>query len=150
VYNAPAGYWSIAALLKGASTSLSAGDATFMCGLQEAVTQVEVDGGTVLLVAYDYPVTGLLDKCRHFDHPLAIALRLSEVAEYKVLGTIELNDSDKESKTSRCRNVSLEPLREASPIGCGLPLVEALARRARMQIFMPYLRDEVFRVVVSH
>lgn len=150
VYNAPAGYWSIAALLKGASTSLSAGDATFMCGLQEAVTQVEVDGGTVLLVAYDYPVTGLLDKCRHFDHPLAIALRLSEVAEYKVLGTIELNDSDKESKTSRCRNVSLEPLREALPIGCGLPLVEALARRARMQIFMPYLRDEIFRVVVSH
>ena len=150
VYNAPAGYWSIAALMKGASTSLSAGDATFMCGLQEAVAQVEVDGGTVLFVAYDYPAPYPLDECRHFDYPLALALRLGEVAEYKVLGTLELKGLDKDTKVSRCRNVSLEPLREALPIGCGLPLIEALARRARMQLIMPYLRDKKFLVTVSH
>lgn len=150
VYNAPAGYWSIAALMKGASTSLSAGDASFMCGLQEAITQVEVDGGTVLFVAYDYPVSGLLDKCRHFDYPLAIAFRLGETAEYKVLGTVELNGAQKDTKVSRCRNVSLEPLRKALPIGVGLPLVEALARRARMQVVMPYLRGREFCVIISH
>ena len=150
VYNAPAGYWSIAALMKGASTSLSAGDASFMCGLQEAITQVEVDGGTVLFVAYDYPVSGLLDKCRHFDYPLAIAFRLGETAEYKVLGTVELNGAQKDTKVSRCRNVSLEPLRKALPIGAGLPLVEALARRARMQVVMPYLRGREFCVIISH
>ena len=150
VYNAPAGYWSIAALMKGASTSLSAGDASFMCGLQEAITQVEVDGGTVLFVAYDYPVSGLLDKCRHFDYPLAIAFRLGETAEYKVLGTVELNGAQKDTKVSRCRNVSLEPLRKALPIGVGLPLVEALARRARMQVVMPYLRGGEFCVIISH
>ena len=150
VYNAPAGYWSIAALMKGASTSLSAGDASFMCGLEEAITQVEIDGGTVLFVAYDYPVSGLLDKCRHFDYPLAIAFRLGETAEYKVLGTVELNGAQEDTKVSRCRNVSLEPLREALPIGVGLPLVEALARRARMQVVMPYLRGREFCVIISH
>jgi len=150
VYNAPAGYWSIAALMKGASTSLSAGDASFMCGLQEAITQVEVDGGTVLFVAYDYPVSGQLDKCRHFDYPLAIAFRLGDAAEYKVLGTVELKGVQKDVKVSRCRNISLEPLHEASPIGFGLPLVEALARRARMQVVMPYLRGEEFCVTISH
>jgi hypothetical protein len=150
VYNAPAGYWSIASLMSGASTSLSAGDATFMCGLQEAVTQVRVDGGTVLFVAYDFPAPQLLDGCRHFDYPLAIAMRLGEVAEYKVLGTLALEGTDKDAKQSNCRNVSLESLRNASPVGSGLPLVEALARRARMQVILPYLRDESFRVSVSH
>lgn len=150
VYNAPAGYWSIAALMKGASTSLSAGDATFMCGLQEAITQVEVDGGTVLFVAYDYPVSGLLDKCRHFDYPLAIAFRLGDTAEYKVLGTAKLKGAQEDIKVSRCRNISLEPLREALPIGAGLPMAEAIARRARMQVVTPYLRGEDFCVTISH
>ncbi|HED33708.1 MAG TPA: hypothetical protein ENJ08_05740 [Gammaproteobacteria bacterium] len=150
VYNAPAGYWSIASLMSGASTSLSAGDASFMCGLQEAVTQVEVDGGTVLYVAYDYPAPDMLDASRHFDYPLAIALRLGAEAEYKVLGTLALESQEKETIQSNCRNVSLEPLRKASPIGSGLPLVEALVRRARMQVVLPYLQNAKFRVSISH
>lgn len=150
VYNAPAGYWSIASLMRGPSTSLSAGDATFMCGLQEAVTQVEVEGGTLFYVAYDYPAPQLLDSCRHFDYPLAIAMRLGEEAEYKVLGTLTLEDIDKAADESNCRNVSLELLRKSSPVGSGLPLIEALVRRARMQIIMPYLRDGKFRVSISH
>jgi len=150
VYNAPAGYWSIASLIRGASTSLSAGDATFMCGLQEAVSQVEADEGTVLFVAYDFPAPQILDEHRHFDYPLAIAMRLSEVAEHKVLGTLALKGLEGDEKISSCRNVSLEPLRKSSPIGSGLPLIEALSRKARMQVIMPYLRDEKFRVSVSH
>ncbi len=150
VFNAPAGYWSIASLMSGPSTTLSAGDATFMCGLQEAITQVETDGNTVLFVAYDYPASQLLDKYRHFDYPLAIAMRLGGTAEHKVLGTLSLTGLYKESDVSECRNVSLEPLRKASPIGMGLPLVEALSRKARMQVILPYLRNEKFRVLTSH
>lgn len=153
VHNAPSAYWSIASLMRGATTSLSAGDATFMCGLQEAVTQVEVDGGTVLFVAYDYPAPQFLDSSRHFDYPLAIAMRLGDVAEYKVLGTLALvgaDKADKVEKESHCRNVSLEPLRQALPIGCGLPVVEALVRKARMKVIMPYLQDDKFLISVSH
>jgi len=150
VHNAPAGYWSIAASMKGPSTSLSAGDETFMAGLQEAVSQVEIEGGTVFFVAYDYPAPELLDSCRHFEYPLAIAIRLSDLAEHKVLGTIKLDGPDTVAKVSRCRNVSLENLRKASPVGCGLPLVEAIVRRARMQVVIPYLQNEAFRVSISH
>ena len=150
VHNAPAGYWSIAASMKGPSTSISGGDATFMCGLQEAVTQVETEGGTVFLVVYDHPSPEMLDRNRHFDHPLAIAIRLGDVAENKVLGTLTLEGSDSSHKVSHCRNTSLETLRQALPIGCGLPLVEALARRARMQVVLPYLNDENFIVTISH
>lgn len=150
VHNAPAGYWSIAASMTGPSTSLSAGDASFMCGLQEAVTQVEVEGGTVLFVTYDYPAPTMLDSHRHFEHPLALAIRLGDVAERKVLGTMELDGPCTGKKFSSCRNKSLETLRQALPIGSGLPLIEALARRARMQVVLPYLRDEGFRVSISH
>lgn len=150
VYNAPAGYWSIASLIRGASTSLSAGDATFMCGLQEAVSQVEADVNTVLFVAYDFPAPQRLDEYRHFDYPLAIAMRLGATAEHKVLGTLTLNGLEGEEKISNCRNASLETLRKASPIGSGLPLIEALSRKARMQVILPYLRDEKFRISISH
>jgi len=149
VHNAPAGYWSIAASMRGASTSLSAGDATFMCGLQEAVSQVDVEGGTVLFVAYDYPAPAMLDSKRHFEHPLAIAMRLGDTAEYKALGTLSL-EGIVDTKQSSCRNPSLETLRQALPIGCGLPLVEALVRRARMHVDIPYLRDALFRISISH
>jgi len=150
VFNAPAGYWSIASLMRGASTSLSAGDATFMSGLQEAVTQVGVEGGTVLFVAYDYPGPVFLDTCRPFDYPLAIAMRLGDTAEHKVLGTLELDGVNEEAMMSNCRNVSLESLRKGSPIGYGLPLIEALIRKARMQVVLPYLMDKKFKILVSH
>ncbi|MDT8453174.1 MAG: beta-ketoacyl synthase chain length factor [Gammaproteobacteria bacterium] len=150
VHNSAAGYWSIASLIKGASTSLSAGNATFMSGLQEAVTQVEVDGGTVLFVAYDYPAPSPLNEYCHIKYPLAIAIRIGKTAENKALGTLTLEGQENDIKDSVCRNLSLEPLRLASPVGDGMPLIEALVRRARMQVIIPYLGDRKFRISISH
>lgn len=150
VHNAPAGYWSIAASMTGPSISLSAGDASFMCGLQEAISQVEVEGGSVFFVAYDYPAPQKLNQYVKCELPLAIAFRLSDVAEHKVLGTITLEGAEVATEVSKCRNISLEILRQSLSIGCGLPLVEALSRRARMDVLVPYLRDEVFRLSISH
>jgi len=57
VHNAAAGYWSIATGAKLESNVLCAFDGSFCAGLLEAVTQVVVDGESLLLVAYDteYP-----------------------------------------------------------------------------------------------
>ena len=149
VHNAPAGYWSIAASMHGSSTSISAADATFTVGLMEAMTRVIAEQGVVLYVAYDMPAPAPLHEKRSFDYPLAIALRLGNTAEMGVLGTLRLHgESDK--TWTRCRNVSLEPLREGVPSGYGLPLVEALCRRARMEVNMPYLSGNSYAVTVSH
>lgn len=149
VHNAPAGYWSIAASLHGASTSICAADASFMVGLMEAVSKVQTDHGVVLYVAYDSPAPEPLLSKRPFAFPLAIALRLGTVAEPGVLGSIGLK-GETEKPFTRCRNVSLEPLREGVPSGFGLPLVEALCRRARMEVDLPYLSDKRYAVTVSH
>ncbi|MEO8848867.1 MAG: beta-ketoacyl synthase chain length factor [Casimicrobiaceae bacterium] len=57
VFNAPAGYTSIAHRLTGPSTSICAGEHTFAVALIDAVDQVLEDGCMVLLVAVDiaYP-----------------------------------------------------------------------------------------------
>lgn len=149
VHNAPAGYWSIAASMHGASTSISAADASFMVGLMEAVTRVETQPGVVLYVAYDNPAPEPLLAKRPFAYPLAIALRLGSVAEPGVLGTLALKGETDKLQT-RCRNLSLEPLRQGVPSGNGLPLVEALCRRARMQVDLPYLSETTYAVQVSH
>jgi len=149
VHNAPAGYWSIAASLRCGSTSISAGDASFMVGLMEAITRVMTEQCVVLYVAYDIPAPVPLHAKRPSDHPLAIALRLGVQAEPGVLGTLRLHGEADKSWT-RCRNVSLEPLREGVPSGDGLPLVEALCRRARMEVDLPYLSGKYYAVTVSH
>jgi hypothetical protein len=149
VHNAPAGYWSIAASLRGSSTSISAADATFMVGLMEAFTRVLTEQGVVLFVAYDSPGPEPIHVKRPFVHPLAVALRLGAAPETGVLGTLTLKGETEKSLT-RCRNISLEPLREGVPSGYGLPLVEALCRRARMEVDMPYLSDKTYAVTVSH
>lgn len=149
VHNAPAGYWSIAASLRGPSTSISAADATFMAGLMEAMTKLMSEGGVVFYVAYDNPAPEPLLAKRPFAYPLAVALRLGMTPEPGVLGTLTLR-GETDKPVTRCRNASLEPLREGVPSGYGLPLIEALCRRARMGVVMPYLSDKTYAVTVSH
>jgi len=60
VYNAPAGYWSIAARAPAASTTLCAGEASFAAGLLEAAAQVASTAQPTLLVACDLPFP---DRC---------------------------------------------------------------------------------------
>lgn len=149
VHNAPAGYWSIAASLRSDSTSLSAEDASFMVGLMEAMTRVITEKGVVLFVSYDIPAPEPLLAKRPSAYPLAIALRLGVQAEPGVLGTLRLHGETDKNPT-RCRNVSLEPLREGVSPGYGLPLVEALCRRARMEVDLPYFSGKSYAVTVSH
>jgi beta-ketoacyl synthase-like protein len=55
VYNAPAGYWSIAMRVNAPSTTLCAGDASFAAALLEAYAQAQAQREPVLVVAVDVP-----------------------------------------------------------------------------------------------
>ena len=55
VFNAPAGYWSIAAQSPAPSTTVCAAEASLAAGLLEAAAQVEETAVPVLLVACDLP-----------------------------------------------------------------------------------------------
>ena len=55
VFNAPAGYWSIAAHAPAASTTICADAGSFAAGLLESAGQVAATGAAVMLVVYDLP-----------------------------------------------------------------------------------------------
>ncbi|HEV7913120.1 MAG TPA: beta-ketoacyl synthase chain length factor [Albitalea sp.] len=77
VHNATAGYWSIAARARAASTSLSAGDESFVAGLFEAWSMVDTDRAPVLLVAYEHPAPAVIDRHWPVCAPFATAMLLS-------------------------------------------------------------------------
>ena len=149
VHNAPAGYWAIASSMSGPSVSLSAGQYSFSVGLLEAISQVCVENDSVLLVAYDEPLPDCFGTPPMIDVPLGIAMRLGPKAEPGTLGCCSIELDAQQKEVSVCRNKSLEVLRHGNAIGAGLPLMEALARRARMQVVLPYL-DHNILVKVTH
>jgi beta-ketoacyl synthase-like protein len=55
VFNAPAGYWTIASGASGPSITVSAGTATFGAGMIEAGVEIVSSGGPVLYIAFDMP-----------------------------------------------------------------------------------------------
>ncbi len=77
VHNAPAGYWTIAAHAREASTALAAYDSTFGAGLLEAIVQCTAEARPLLFVAYDVQTKGALSEVTSSEGLLAVALVLS-------------------------------------------------------------------------
>lgn len=148
VHNAPAGYWAIAAAMQSASVSLSAGNESFSAGLLEAATQVSAEQCEVLYVAYDVAAPKPLDASRHFDEPVAVALRLSLQANIHTLAGINLSVTTG-SEISGCRNASLDTLSRGNPAGAGLPLLEILHRKIPAVIFLPYVMGNQLQVEIT-
>ena len=88
VHNAPAGYWAIASDCMRASTSVSAGAASFGAGLLEAAVRVCVESEPVLLVAYD--VAACRTAARHDRQPQRVRVGIracAVVAGHHIPGT---------------------------------------------------------------
>ena len=76
VHNAAAGYWTIGVGCHAPATAISAFDASFAQGLIEAALQITIDGGPVLLVAYDSPAGGPLQHTSKSEGLFGFALVL--------------------------------------------------------------------------
>jgi len=148
VHNAPAGYWALAESMRAPSVSISAGDGTFVAGLLDAISQVISEQENVLFVAYDVAAPEPLLAVRRFEYSLGIALRLGIKREPGYLGTICVSLDANENEISTCQNGSLEPLRTGNPVGAGLPLLEALARKSNASIVIPYIMNKRIHVEI--
>lgn len=123
VHNAAAGYWSIAAGARRASTSLSAFDASFAAGLLEAAALVSADGVPVLLAAYDVVPPAPLFDARPIAQPFGAALVLRADA-----GAARLRIAASADEETVMDDAALEALRRANPAARALPLLRLLAR----------------------
>lgn len=131
VYNAPAGYWTIATGSRWGSTSLCAYDVSFAAGLLEAASQVAVEGQPVVFMAYDLPMPPPLQALRPVAGGFAAALLLTPGPTSRSLmrWTIALEDGSAaagQSGPGEQPDVVFQTFCD-NPAARGLPLLRALA-----------------------
>ena len=145
VHNAAAGYWSIATGAKLESNVLCAYDASFGAGLLEALTQVAVDGESVLLVAYDTeypePIHSVRPVPDAFGAALVLTPQRSPTSIARISATLE------EEPMDTMADPSLEWLRRTIPAARCLPLLERLALGRAARVVLEYL--DVSRIAVQ-
>ena len=142
VFNAPAGYWTIANQSRARSTTVSAGRGSFAAGMLEAAMEIEVTNSAVLLVAADMPFPPLLapfditrrglrmraapgprERCNRAGHgTLRIALREGDAVRDD--GRID---------------AAIAAAFKGNPASLALPLLAVIARGAAAGVDMPYV-----------
>ncbi|MCU7906276.1 MAG: beta-ketoacyl synthase chain length factor [Candidatus Thiodiazotropha sp. (ex Epidulcina cf. delphinae)] len=149
VHNAPAGYWSIGADSRQASTSLGGLNGCFAAGLMEASVQTAIEGKPALMVCYDLPPPKPLADFIHVRTPIAVALLLSaDNTQGNALADIALRPGAG-AEENRMTDDTLEALRLAAPAGRSLPLLQAVANRTTAKLSLPYLPDLGLQLEVS-
>lgn len=126
VHNAPAGYWGIATGNMSASSSIAAGNQSFVQGLLASAAQCRAEQRSVLFLCYDLPYPEpMATKCP-IGAPFACALRLNHEPTTNSMGRLSISmGGDAESGMAQ---QALESLRLNNPAARSLPLLEAIAR----------------------
>jgi len=146
VNNAPAGYWCMAVQSRAPSTSLAGFDASFGVGLLEAVAQVNAENQGVLLVAHDTPLPEPLNSVRPMSAIAGVALVLAPTRGARSLARVTLAIEPQVRGFSRLADAGLDGLRTGNPAARALPLLAAIARRARDTLLLPYVHSQGLRI----
>ena len=145
VFNAPAGYWSLAAKAPSASTTICAAEATVAQGLVEAATQVALTHAPVLLVAYDLPFPAGAPIGTRVVAPFACALRLApDDAGGATHGRIV--SLDIEAGGGAAAAAAVDSAFAANAAACALPLLVAIASRRESIVRLPWLDGDRLEV----
>jgi len=147
VHNAAAGYWSIATGATLESNVLCAFDASFCAGLLEAMTQVVVDGESLLLVAYDTEYPEPIHSKRPVPDAFGAALVLTPDRTRNSVARIDVALGDEPHDTMA--DSMLETLRLSIPAARSLPLLSRLARADAGRTVLEYLDLGVSGMLVN-
>jgi hypothetical protein len=145
VHNAAAGYWSIATGAKLESNVLCAFDGSFCAGLLEAMTQVVVDGESLLLVVYDTEYPEPIHSKRPVPDAFGAALVLTPDRAPNSMARIDVALSDERPDTMA--DSMLESMRLSIPAARCLPLLSHLAGADGGRTVLEYL--DVSSIVVN-
>jgi hypothetical protein len=141
VYNAPAGYWSIAAQAPAASTTLCAADGSFAAGLLEAAAQIATTAQPVLLVTCDLPFPAHCPLRTEALAAFACALLLAPAHGARApLGRID--DVVVGHGVVSAPPRSLGTAFIGNGAAAALPLLEAAAQAATRTVSLPYVGDQ--------
>ena len=142
VFNAPAGYWSIASGARQPSITVSAGVASFAAGLLEACIQVVIANSAVLYIAVDMPFPEALRTFDANGDAFACALLLAPSSTGPSLwGEVDgWNRAAISAPPSELPSALASRFRGNSA-AAALPLLAAIAAHKSTAIALPYLDD---------
>lgn len=138
VYNAPAGYWTIASRSTAPSTTVCADAASFAVALLEGYAQAITTHGPVLVVAVDAPFPEAIRVLGRSAAAFACAIVIEGAPElangprierWKVGSSVELSHSNDEIAAAYAGNGA----------AAALPLLRALARCEATWVALPYV-----------
>jgi hypothetical protein len=139
VFNAPAGYWTIASGANGPSITVSAGTATFAAGMIEAGVEVVSSGGPVLYIAFDMPFPESLRSFGVAGEAFACALLLGpEAPTASAWGRIEHWERPASRASPSAVPEALAARFRGNAAAAALPLLTAIATRTPTVIAVPY------------
>ena len=141
VYNAPAGYWSIATRASAPSTTLCADAASLAVALLEGQAQARESGGPVLVVAVDAPFPDAIRVLGASAAPFACALVLEDAVCDPSLPRIEGWTIVEHAGSGEVEDApdALGGAFAGNAAAVALPLLRALARRQPTRVALPYL-----------
>jgi len=141
VFNAPAGYWSIAAHAPAASTTICAGEGSFASGLLEAAAQLAAAQASVLLVACDHPFPAHSPIATRTRNVFACALRLRAGSTGPALGYLaEIGTATGEPSALPA---DLRAAFDGNASAAALALLGVIAREEPARVALPYGEGEV-------
>ena len=139
VFNAPAGYWTIASGANGPSITVSAGTATFGAGLIEAGVQIVSSGSPVLYIAFDMPFPDSLRSFGVGGEAFACALLLGPLSPAaSAWGRIEHWDRPAARVSPSAVPAPLAARFRGNAAAAALPLLAAIATRTPTVVAVPY------------
>jgi hypothetical protein len=146
VHNAAAGYWSIAAGLKQASTTICAFDETFAAALLDASTQALDEQTDVLMTAFDICFPEPFSQLRPTAVDCAVSLILTAQRSTQSIARLHI------ALTDRCpaspMPADLPQSFYSNPAARALPLLAALAIPSGQTICLDYL-DQTLTVTLT-
>lgn len=151
VFNAPAGYWSIASGAGAASTTVSADAATFAAGLLEAGMQIAAHGRPVLLVAFDMPFPETLASLGIAGEALACALLLAAADGHERArwGTLTYTGQSVSAIPTRPDSPALAAGFAGNAAAACLPLLAAIAREDAAAFAIPWLDERCLELAYA-
>ena len=145
VYNAPAGYWSIATGSRCGSTTLCAYDASCAAGLLEAAVFATVERQPVLLVVYDLTKPEPLHATRPVSHSFAAAFLFSPSLVGTPLMRWHVSLTSRRQPTAFPSGI--DSSLEDNPAARCLPLLCALATQTAQRITLDYFDEQSLEVI---
>jgi hypothetical protein len=145
VYNAPAGYWSIATGSHCGSTTLCAFDTSCAAGLLEAAVFATVERLPVLLVVYDLTKPEPLHATRPVSHSFAAAFLFSPSLVGSTLMRWHVSLTPRRPPTAFPSGI--DSSLEDNPAARCLPLLCALATQTSQRITLNYFDEHSLEVV---